>query len=119
MWERPLHEQVAVLRHDMGGFQTTQELTRGLLERLTGRVEHMEKRQTVMQEQLGRIPIITPEIIKAAVADVIDERTVMTKANRYDQVTQSVRSIVLKVAAGGLGVLLSAFVGWMAARGGP
>ena len=118
MWERPVHEQVSVLRHDMAGLDSRQTLSAGLMERLTVRLEHMEERQTVMQEQLARIPIVTPESIEAAVGRVIDDRTVMTKANRYDQIAASARTITLRIVLAAAGLLTSAAIGWLLAGGG-
>lgn len=79
MWERPLTEQVSVLRHDLAGASQALGLLRDQQSRMGQRLDNIETRQNVFDEQMGKLVeqmtsiAMTPLKLRDMVVDALKE----------------------------------------------
>lgn len=135
---RPVLEQISVLRHDFRGSQQAIVLVNTLIDRCVGRVEALEKREAIAMEAIykiqGKINEIPPAIDMGAVEKMVTDalhKSNEDKAKKDLMVATALADELrlreerqwkrIKQVATGLGILLalvpniSKIVEWVAA----
>lgn len=106
--DRPLQEQVSVIRHDLGGAQQALAMLQEQQRRMAARIENVEERQTLVEAQVAQLAI-TPEAVGEVVEHVLDRRTEAARAERRQDLAEAfgkTKTIALYITAIGQAVLM-------------
>lgn len=107
-WQRPIPEQVSVIRHDLAGIRQQFVLLNEVVNRIASRMESVEDRQTLMEAQVAALAT-TPEAVGAVVEQVLERRAVAAREERRRDLKEAfgkTRSVALYIIAVGQALMM-------------